>query len=108
MADAAGEPDDFVAMIVAHLSDDVGQPAAAVRVERVERVTWPDGALGCPEPGMAYTQALVDGYRVILTVGGQRYDYRVGRGGVFRRCMWPSGAAAGPWSRGPGSGAATE
>jgi hypothetical protein len=31
-----------------------------------ERVTWPDGSLGCPAPGRMYTQALVPGYRVRL------------------------------------------
>jgi hypothetical protein len=26
-----------------------------------------------------YTQALVDGYRVVLEVDGEEYDYRIGR-----------------------------
>ena len=29
-----------------------------------EAVTWADGSLGCPEPGMKYTMALVPGYRI--------------------------------------------
>lgn len=40
-----------------------------------EEVTWRDGSLGCPEPGMAYTQALVDGTLVILEVDGTQYEY---------------------------------
>jgi hypothetical protein len=55
-------------------------------IVRAERVVWNDGALGCPEPGMMYTQALVNGYWVIIKAGGQTYDFRVGRGGSFIVC----------------------
>lgn len=48
---------------------------ATVRIEGVEPVQWRSGALGCPEPGMLYTQALVPGYRVRLSVGGQIVSY---------------------------------
>jgi hypothetical protein len=46
-----------------------------VRVLLAEHVTWRDGSLGCPEPDGMYTQALVEGYRVILAVGDQQYAY---------------------------------
>lgn len=42
-------------------------------------VTWTSGALGCGKPGQSYTQALVDGMQVIVTVDGTTYDYRFGR-----------------------------
>ena len=45
-----------------------------------EAVTWPNGALGCPKPGTSYTQAVVDGMRVVVEVDGMSYDYRFGRG----------------------------
>ena len=45
-----------------------------------EAVTWRNGALGCPQPGMQYTQALVDGMQVIVEAGGRQYDYRFGTG----------------------------
>ena len=51
-----------------------------------QAVTWNDGSLGCPEPGQAYTQALVDGYQVVLEVDGDRYDYRVGNGASVKLC----------------------
>lgn len=43
-------------------------PAERLRVASVQAVTWPDGALGCPQPGMLYTQALVPGWRVTIEV----------------------------------------
>jgi len=45
---------------------------------RAEAVTWPNGALGCPRPGAVYTQALVEGMRVLVSAGGHEYDYRFG------------------------------
>lgn len=49
-------------------------------------VTWNNGALGCPQPGSSYTQALVDGMQVIVDVDGTRYDYRFGRSDSPRLC----------------------
>ena len=39
-----------------------------------------------PAARLAYTQALVDGYHVIIEIEGERYDYRVGCGGAVRLC----------------------
>ncbi|MEM7052981.1 MAG: hypothetical protein AAF446_00390 [Pseudomonadota bacterium] len=50
-----------------------------VAVSVAEFVSWNNGALGCPQPGMAYTQALVPGYRLLLTVDGQTYHYHGAR-----------------------------
>ena len=57
-----------------------------VAIARAESVVWSDGSLGCPEPGMAYTQALVNGYWVIVEAAGKKYDFRVGSGGSFFLC----------------------
>jgi hypothetical protein len=43
-----------------------------------EAMTWPNGALGCPQPGATYTQAIVHGMRVVVTADGTTYDYRFG------------------------------
>jgi len=57
-----------------------------VAIARAESVVWSDGSLGCPEPGMMYTQALVNGYWVVIDAAGQRYDFRVDSRGNFRLC----------------------
>jgi len=57
-----------------------------VAIAHAESVVWSDGSLGCSEPGMAYTQALVKGYWVIVEAAGKKYDFRVGSGGTFRLC----------------------
>ena len=59
-------------------------------IERAESVIWPDGGLGCPEPGVMYTHAQVPGYWVVMRSGAKRYDYRVSEKGYFRRCKGSS------------------
>lgn len=49
-------------------------------------VTWPDGSLGCPKPGMAYTQVQVEGIRIRLSVNGKVFDYHGGGGRELFLC----------------------
>lgn len=79
-------PDEILDAILAAAAERTGVAAAEIEVVEAEQVTWPDGSLGCPEPGQMYTQALVDGYQVVLDAGGEELDYRVGSGGSFRLC----------------------
>ncbi|MDH3463085.1 MAG: hypothetical protein OEM32_05605, partial [Acidimicrobiia bacterium] len=51
--------------------------------------TWTDGSLGCPEPGMSYTQTLVDGWQVLLQVGERLFDYHAGADGIPFLCASP-------------------
>jgi protein SCO1/2 len=57
-----------------------------LKATSVERVTWPDGSLGCPEPDMMYTQALVPGYRIHITAGGKLLDYHADTHGQLLLC----------------------
>lgn len=57
-----------------------------VSVVQAQFVVWNDGSLGCPQPGTMYTQALVNGYWVILEAGGQKFDYRASDSGYFFLC----------------------
>lgn len=74
-----------------------GRPIEELEVVSAQSVTWSDGSLGCPQPGMMYTQALVPGYRVVVEAGGQRYDYHASLRGGFALC--PAGQAIDPVSR---------
>ncbi len=71
--------------VVAEIARVAGVPVAEVTIISAEAVTFPDGSLGCPSPGMNYTQALVDGWKIVATAGGTTYDYR-GSGSTFRQC----------------------
>lgn len=68
-------------------------PVEKGRIELVEmrRVTWPDGSLGCPRPGMAYTQMLQDGWLIRLKVGDRIYEYHSGSDSSPFLCDAPAG-----------------
>ncbi len=67
--------DDPVAFAISDLAHRLGiDEDEVVFVEQVE-VVWRDGSIGCPQPGMSYTQALVDGSRIVLEVDGDEYFY---------------------------------
>ncbi len=93
-APVTGEvPEAVLASILEDAARRTGADPATAKVVRAEAVTWSDGSLGCPEPGMFYTQALVDGYWVVVELGGVTLDYRVGSRGAFRLCEQPSPGA---------------
>jgi hypothetical protein len=52
-------------------------------------VTWPDASLGCPRLGMMYAQVLIPGFRIVLKVADQLYEYHSGRGGELTTCKDP-------------------
>jgi hypothetical protein len=82
-------PAEMIAGIVADAAQRTGVAESDVEVEEATPMTWNDGSLGCPEPGQFYTQALVEGYHVIVVVEGERLDYRAVRGDGFRLCELP-------------------
>jgi hypothetical protein len=66
---------------ITHLSRSLNLPADQITVISTESVIWPDGCLGVQRPGMTCTQALVEGYRIILEADGKRYEVRTNETG---------------------------
>jgi hypothetical protein len=79
-------PGDILSRILADAAERTGVDVDDIEVVQAEATTWSDGSLGCPEPGMVYTQALVDGYHVIVEAGGEELDFRVTGNGGFMLC----------------------
>jgi len=79
-------PVDLIEAILADAIDRTGVSAGDFVEARSEQVVWNDGSLGCGEPGQLYTQALVEGYWVVLESGETRLDYRATADGSFRLC----------------------
>ncbi len=71
------------------LAGQVQAPVSTIGVASVTNATWPDGALGCPKPGMAYSQIVRPGYRIILTYSGRSYEYHSDRGTTIVSCSSP-------------------
>lgn len=79
--------EDLVGEVRDLAGEEAGVKPDAFEVEVAAEVTWSDGSLGCPQPDEVYTQALVDGYWVVLTHEGATFDYRAGPQADFGRCM---------------------
>ena len=96
--DAAPRPDDDtiisdsreVALAIADAAERTGVAAGDIEVVESALVTWPDGSIGCPEPGVVYTQALVDGYRIVLDADGTQLTYHGATGADPFLCQSPA------------------
>jgi hypothetical protein len=83
-------PGDLPAAILDPVLADIARLAAVpvdqITVQSAQAVTFPDGSLGCPVPGFAYTQVQTDGYWIVASAAGSTYDYRGTAAGRFRLC----------------------
>ena len=79
-----------VVKAIADLAERQGVPESEIELVSQEEVTWRDGSLGCAKEGTMYTQALVDGSRVVLEVGGEEYEYHSGADGEPFWCEEPT------------------
>ncbi len=67
----------------ADLAQRLGAPVGQISVVSVSEVVWPDGSLGCPQPGQVYTQATMPGYQIVLSYQGQEYVYHTDTNRAF-------------------------
>lgn len=78
MTQSIDASNSLVQQAMSDLAEQLGVPVDEVELIEAEAVVWPDGSLGCPQPGMMYTQVLQDGLRIVLRVAGQEYHYHSG------------------------------
>ncbi|MBI2919016.1 MAG: hypothetical protein HYY01_13635 [Chloroflexi bacterium] len=70
---------DLVVVAIGDLARRLSVHASRVSVAKVEPVDWPDTSLGCPQPDMLYAQVITPGYRIVLSVASQTYEYHTDR-----------------------------
>lgn len=87
--DAGETPQSIFDSVLADLMMVAAPADAEITVVKSEAVIWSDGSLGCPQPDVMYTQALVEGYQVIFAVGDKLYDYHISDSGFFVLCNNP-------------------
>jgi len=80
------EESNLVDDAIADLAERLGVEPSTIEVVRARAVQWPDASLGCPEEGVLYTQAVVEGTQIILGVEDRVYDYHAGADGVVFLC----------------------
>lgn len=76
----------MVERALAAAAEKTGVARSELVVVSSEAVVWPDGAIGCPQPGMNYTMALVPGYQIVIDARGQRLDYHATERGYMILC----------------------
>ena len=91
---APAVPAELISAAIEDAAQRTSVRVADITVLSAERVTWSDGSLGCPQPGMNYTMALVPGYRILVQAGGQVLRYHAGTRGTVKFC--PEGQAVDP------------
>jgi hypothetical protein len=79
-------PGELLEVIKSDLASRTGASSGEIIVLRDQAMVFNDGSLGCPQPGMFYTQATVAGYWVVLELGQVEYDYRATKNGFFILC----------------------
>lgn len=79
-------PPELFDAVLADLITNQGVQRESIHVVKSEAIIWNDGSIGCPEPGVMYTQALVNGYQLIFGSGDKTFDYHLSDSGYFVLC----------------------
>ena len=83
----ASMPRDVRRAVVADAAKRFKVAQNTVVLASAEQVTWSNAALGCPEPGLMYTQMLVPGYRVVAKTREGNLTYHTDNSGNVRSCL---------------------
>jgi hypothetical protein len=67
--------EEFIAEARSDLAEELDIDEDEIALVRSEAVDWQDTSLGCAERGKTYDQIVSPGYRIILAVGEDRYEY---------------------------------
>ena len=81
------------------VATETGVVATELSLVAIEAMEWPDGGLGCPEPGAMYVQVITPGYQITLEdASGTTYDVRTESDptGAVRLCTQPAATTDAP------------
>jgi hypothetical protein len=67
--------DEQIKGALSDLASRTGVKEKDIKVMDARSVQWRSGAIGCPKPGMNYTQAIVPGMLLLLEANGTVYHY---------------------------------
>lgn len=73
-----------------------GRAVTELKVLSAEAVVWPDGSLGCGQPGAMYTMAPVRGYRIRIEAGAAVLNYHASERGQLVFCPAAGSSLAPP------------
>lgn len=80
-------PDGFPPLVVSEaitqLSQELNITTEEIDISELSQVDWPDACLGIPLEGQACAQVITPGFRVLLEVDGQQYEFRSNQDGTL-------------------------
>jgi hypothetical protein len=81
---SGGQPDQQAAVnaSLADASSHLGITRSSLQVSQVAAREWPDSALGCPRPGLMYSQIVTPGFLIVIAGGGKELEYHTDANGV--------------------------
>lgn len=74
-------PPKVVKAVIADLSQQQNLPPEKLKVTKYSRESWSDGCLGLAQPEEICSQAIVEGWRVVVSDGSQKWIYRTDNSG---------------------------
>lgn len=77
---------ELITNVKADLAGRLSLPMQEISLIEFTAVEWSDSSLDCPEPEMSYLQVITPGYRMILQVNGNSYEYHSNRDSYFVYC----------------------
>ena len=81
--------EDLIATVKEDLANRLAVSSEEVTLVETLEVEWSDSSLDCPQPDMAYLQVVTPGYRILLDVNSQIYEYHTNRASYFVFCDHP-------------------
>jgi hypothetical protein len=66
---------EFIMQATQDLAEELSIAPESIVLASSEALEWSDASLGCPQAGEEYLQVITPGYRIVLAVGNQRYEY---------------------------------
>ncbi len=79
--------EELVSLAKSDLAEQLGVPEYDIALESVVVVVWPDGSLGCPQPGLEYVQVLTPGYQILLSYQGVESEYHSDGNSTVVKCV---------------------
>jgi hypothetical protein len=74
---------ELLALARRRLSLQFDLPMQRIQLVDMGRVIWPDSSLGCPVNDQTYVEMPVEGYRIVVSVGGEEYHFHTDSSRVF-------------------------
>ena len=78
---ASPVPGSVEAKVAQALSKKTGVDTSKLVLTAKDALDWPDSALGCPAPGMMYSQIVTPGFKLIYSDGAKTYEVHTDRSG---------------------------